>query len=53
VSVAGDILVIVFVSSVEAVLKVASDHLIFKCGFSKRIWKELMKLCHVENPVAD
>jgi hypothetical protein len=29
----------------------SSDHLFFKCGFSKRIWKELMELCDVENPV--
>jgi hypothetical protein len=31
----------------------SSDHLFFKCGFSKRIWKKLMKLCHVENPFED
>lgn len=29
------------------------DHLFFKCGFSKCIWEELMKLCHEENTVED
>jgi hypothetical protein len=22
----------------------------FACGFGRRIWREVMKICHIENP---
>jgi hypothetical protein len=31
----------------------SSEHLFFKCGFSRRIWRKLMEICLEDNPVED
>jgi hypothetical protein len=27
------------------------EHLFFRCSYSRRIWRDVMRLCEVENPL--
>jgi hypothetical protein len=42
-----------YVDFAEAVCIEGNGHLFFQCWFGKRIWKEILSKCLVEDPFTD